>query len=96
MTADIETIGWTENKKFFEIKLNIPASGFLEEKVHNLARIYIYHYSGECSGCQFVTKFVLLHENKAFVHPCVFDPSDSVDEDFIAIQMTEYLQLKNQ
>ena len=51
--TDIETVGWTVDKKFFILKINMDA--FLTtDEFDALAVLYARKYSGDFSGCQFM------------------------------------------
>lgn len=91
---DIETLGWTKNKDFFEVKVNMPTAGLCGDEVRPFAGLYCYHYSGEFSGCQFTARFVMLIGNTVCIHPCHFDPEESIDEPFEVITLVEYNQIK--
>ncbi|MEO4064599.1 hypothetical protein [Acinetobacter pittii] len=87
--SDIETVGWTVDKKFFILKINMNA--FLStDEFDALAVLYARKYSGDFSGCQFKGKLAVMCGDKVYINPWSLDHELSVDEPIEELLFSEF------
>lgn len=72
----------------------MPSAGCDGHDAHAIAGLYSFHHGGEFSGCQFHARFVLIVGDTVCIHPCHFDPEESIDEPYDIITLNEYSQIK--
>ncbi|HCU74677.1 MAG TPA: hypothetical protein DGS69_03445 [Acinetobacter baumannii] len=87
--TDIETIGWTVDKKFFILKINMNA--FLStDEFDALAVIYGGKYGQEFSGCQFKGKLAVMCGDVVYINPWSLDHELSVDDTIEELLFSEF------
>lgn len=92
--TDIETVGWTVDKKFFILKINMDA--FLTtDEFDALAGLYVRKYSQEFSGCVFKGKLAVMCGDKVYINPWALDEDASVDEPIEELLFSEFQKLLN-
>ncbi|MDS9863878.1 hypothetical protein XB97_06005 [Acinetobacter pittii] len=92
--TDIETVGWTVDKKFFILKVNMDA--FLTtDEFDALAGLYVRKYSQEFSGCVFKGKLAVMCGDTVYINPWALDEDASVDEPIEELLFSEFQKLLN-
>lgn len=94
--CDIETLGWTEDEKFFVVRVNHEVV-IWEDDIRGVCGIYnCDKFAGKYCGCRFVEKFALVNGNDVYVSAPVIDQEYCIDDPFIKITLAEFKELKGQ
>ncbi|ANB87968.1 hypothetical protein M0R57_003687 [Acinetobacter baumannii] len=92
--SDIETVGWTADKRFFILKINMETN-LTTDDCEVLAGLFVEKYSLEFSGCQFHGKLAVICGDKVYVNPWALDQEASVDEPVEELSFSEFQTLLN-
>lgn len=87
--SDIETVGWTADKRFFILKINMETN-LTTDDCEVLAGLFVEKYSLEFSGCQFKGKLAVMCGDKVYINPWSLDHELSVDEPIEELLFSEF------